>query len=101
MTTILDKAKDLEIIQDLDPNVLGKVMTLEMLNSYALELTKDPKMKQKDICNKIGISQSLFHRYQKDLGTSSFHRSYSNNKRTKAEQVLDIETILETITPDD
>ena len=49
MSKILDKAKDLEIIQDLDPNVIGKVMRLEMLNSYALELTKNPKMKQKDI----------------------------------------------------
>ena len=102
MTFILDRVKDLEIIDNLHPNVLGKVMRLERLNSYALQLTKNPKMKQKDICNKIGISQSSLHRYQKDLGMNSLHRSYNNNKRrTKAEQILDSETILETITPDD
>ena len=102
MTSILDKAKDLEIIQELDPNVLGKVMRLEMLNSYALELTKNPKMKQKDICNKIGVSQSTLSRHQKDLGMSSFHRSYNNNKRrSKAEQILDSEIIIDSITPDD
>ena len=102
MTSILDRARDLEMIDNLDPNVLGKVMRLEMLNSYALELTKNHKMKQKDICKKIDISQSSLHRYQKDLGMSSFHRSYNNNKiRTKAEQPIDSETILETITPDD
>src|SRR5207247_3142549 len=81
--------------------VLGKVMRLDRLNTYMSELTLNPKMKQKDICKKIGVSQSTLSRYQKELGMNSFHKAYNNSTRSKkSEGHIDI-SILDSITPDE
>ena len=76
--TLLEMAPNLQIIDNLDPNVLNKLLKLEKLESYRRELSANPKTKQKDICKNINISQSTISRYQKDLGVNSFHRSYSS-----------------------
>ena len=65
--SIVDKAKELEIISNLNPNVLNKINKLEYVKKYRKEFSKNPNSNQKNICKKIGISQATLSRYTKDL----------------------------------
>ena len=69
---------------NMDPNLLTKHYKLKLMNDFLHIKYQNPKMKQSEISNQLGLSSSIVQRYRNDINMFSPYRIQSNNtnKRT-------------------
>ena len=69
----------------LDPNLISRQNKLNLMADFMRVKYKNPKMKQSQIENQIGLSTSTLQRYRNDIKVLSPYRINPNNtnKRTK------------------
>ena len=70
---------------NLDPNLISRQYKLNLMADFMRLKNENPKMKQSQIPNQIGLSTSTLQRYRNDINMLSTYRINPNitNKRTK------------------
>jgi len=73
-----DKLYKLKLMKNYNNNSNGlnqrKIFKENYINLFMITKLDNPKLKQQQICDKIGISSSTLKRYMNDLGIKSFYR---------------------------
>ena len=79
----------------LDPNLLSRQYKLNLMADFMRVKYENPKMKQFQIANQIGLSTSTLQRCRNDINMLSPYRIQSNNinKRIKKVKILILTTI--------
>ena len=80
---------------NLDANLISRQYKLNLMADFMRTKNENPKMKQSEIANQLGLSSSTLQRYRNDLNMLSPYRINSNNnhKRTKRLKILILTTI--------
>ena len=70
---------------NLDANLLSRQYKLNLMADFMKVKYENPRMKQTEIANQIGLSTSTLQRYRNDINMLSPYRINPNNnhKRTK------------------
>ena len=66
----------------IQPNDLNRVYKLDRCCDFREEKYNSPKLTQKEICKKIGFSDSTIKRYRDDIQMDSPYRRNNNKKKT-------------------
>ena len=77
----------------LDANLISRQYKLNLMVNFMRVNYENPKMKQSEIANQIGMSSSTLQRYRKDINMLSPYRINPNNnhKRTKKVKSTDFD----------
>ena len=77
---------------NLDANLISKQYKLNLLADFMRVKYENPRMKQCEIANQLGMSSSTVQRYRNDINMLSPYRINPNNvkKRTKKAKIDDI-----------
>ena len=70
---------------NLDANLISRQYKLNLMADFMRTKFENPKMKQSEITNQLGLSSSTLQRYRNDINMLSPYRINPNNnhKRTK------------------
>ena len=70
---------------NLDANLISRQYKLNLMADFMRVKYENPKMKQSEIANQLGMSSSTLQRYRNDVNLHSPYRinSSNTNKRTK------------------
>ena len=70
---------------NLDANLISRQYKLNLMADFMRVKYENPKMKQSQIANQLGLSSSTLQRYRNDINMLSPYRNHPNNtnKRTK------------------
>ena len=84
----MNKSFSLQQIQktsNLDANLISRQYKLNLMTDFMRLKYENPKMKQSQIANQLGLSSSTLQRYRNDINMLSPYRIHPNNtnKRTK------------------
>ena len=76
----------------LDANLISRQYKLNLMADFMRVKYENPKMKQLQIANQLGLSSSTLQRYRNDINMLSPYRINPNNvkKRTKKAKIDDI-----------
>ena len=77
---------------NLDANLISRQYKLNLMADFMRVKYENPKMKQSQIANQLGLSSSTVQRYRNDINMLSPYRINPNNvkKRTKKAKIDDI-----------
>ena len=77
---------------NLDANLISRQYKLNLMADFMRVKYENPKMKQSQIANQLGLSSSTLQRYRNDINMLSPYRINPNNvkKRTKKPKIDDI-----------
>ena len=77
---------------NLDANLISRQYKLNLMADFMRVKYENPKMKQSEIANQLGMSSSTLQRYRNDINMLSPYRTNSNNvkKRTQKVKIDDI-----------
>ena len=77
---------------NLDANLLSRQYKLNLMADFMKVKYENPRMKQSEIANQLGMSSSTIQRYRNDINVLSPYRISPNNvkKRTKKAKIDDI-----------
>ena len=77
---------------NLDANLISRQYKLNLMADFMKVKYENPKMKQSEIANQLGMSSSTLQRYRNDINMLSTYRISPNNvkKRTKKAKIDDI-----------
>ena len=77
---------------NMDPNLLTRHYKLKLMNDFMYMKYQNPKLKQSELANQLGMSSSTVQRYRNDINMLSPYRINPNNtkKRTKKPKIDDI-----------
>ena len=77
---------------NLDANLISRQYKLNLMADFMRVKYENPKMKQSQIANQLGLSSSTLQRYRNDINMVSPYRINPNNvkKRTKKAKIDDI-----------
>ena len=77
--------KQIQRTSNLDPNLISRQYKLNLIADLMRVKYENPKMKQSQTANQIGLSTSTLQRYKNDINMLSPYRINPNNinKRTK------------------
>ena len=77
---------------NLDANLITRQYKLNLMADFMRVKYENPKMKQSQIANQMGLSSSTLQRYRNDINMLSPYRINTNNvkKRTKKAKIDDI-----------
>ena len=80
---------------NLDANLLSRQYKLNLMADFMRVKYENPKMKQSDIANQLGMSSSTIQRYRNDINMLSPYRINPNNtrkrpKKTKIDDISDL-----------
>ena len=77
---------------NLDANLISRQYKLNLMADFMRVKYENPKMKQSQIANQLGLSSSTLQRYRNDINMLSPYRINPNNvkKRTKKAKIDDI-----------
>ena len=77
---------------NLDANLISRQYKLNLMADFMRVKYENPRMKQGDIANQLGMSSSTVQRYRNDINMLSPYRINPNNakKRTKKPKIDDI-----------
>ena len=64
---------------NMNPNLLTRHYILKLMNDFMHIKYQNPKMKQSEISNQLGLSSSTVQRYRNDINMLSPYRYQSNN----------------------
>ena len=70
---------------NLDANLISRQYKLNLMADFMRVKYKNPKLKQSELANQLGLSTSTLQRYRNDINMLSPYRLHPNNtnKRTK------------------
>ena len=76
---------------NLDANLISRQYKLNLMADFMRVKYENPRMKQSEIANQLGMSSSTVQRYRNDINMLSPYRINSNNvkKRTKKAKIDD------------
>ena len=63
----------------MNPNLLTRHYKLKLMNDFMYIKYQNPKMKQSQIADHLGLSSSTIQRYRKDINMLSPYRIQPNN----------------------
>ena len=70
--------------ESIDPNSINRLYKLNMMLDFMEIRSNNPRMTQKEICNKIGTSDSTIKRYRNDIDMDSpYNRNNYKKKKPK------------------
>ena len=72
-----------------DPNLKCRQQKLNLMADFLRVKYENPKMKQSQIANQIGLSTSTLERYKNDINTLSPYRINPNNTNKRTEKTSD------------
>ena len=77
---------------NLDANLISRQYKLNLMADFMKVKYENPRMKQSEIANQLGMSSSTLQRYTNDINMLSPYRISPNNvkKRTKKAKIDDI-----------
>ena len=77
---------------NLDANLISRQYKLNLMADFMKVKYENPRMKQSEIANQLGMSSSTLQRYRNDINMLSPYRISANNvkKRTKKAKIDDI-----------
>ena len=77
---------------NLDANLISRQYKLNLMADFKKVKYENPRMKQSEIANQLGMSSSTLQRYRNDINMLSPYRISPNNvkKRTKKAKIDDI-----------
>ena len=77
---------------NLDANLISRQYKLNLMADFMRVKYENPKMKQSEIANQLGMSSSTVQRYRNDINMLSPYRNNPNNvkKHTKKPKIDDI-----------
>ena len=77
---------------NLDANLISRQYKLNLMADFMKVKYENPRMKQSEIANQLGMSSSTLQRYRNDINMLSPYRITANNvrKRTKKAKIDDI-----------
>ena len=77
---------------NLDANLISRQYKLNLMADFMKVKYENPKLKQSEIANQLGISSSTIQRYRNDINMLSPYRISPNNtkKRSKKAKIDDI-----------
>ena len=73
---------------NLDANLISRQYKLNLMAGFMKVKYENPKMKQSEIANQLGISSSTIQRYRNDINMLSPYRINPNNTNKRAKKVL-------------
>ena len=78
---------------NLDPNLISRQKKLNLMADFMRVKYENPKMKQSEIANQLGMSSSTLQRYRDDINMLSPYRISPNNtkKRSKKVKIIDFD----------
>ena len=78
---------------NLDANLISRQYKLNLMADFMRTKNKNPKIKQSEIANQLGLSSSFLQRYRNDINMLSPYRINPNNnhKRTKKVKKTDFD----------
>ena len=71
---------------NLDPNLLSRQYKLNLMADFMRVKCENPKMKQSEIANQLGLSSSTLKRYRNDMNMLSPYRIHPNNTNKRAKK---------------
>ena len=80
---------------NLDANLISRQYKLNLMADFMRVKYENPKMKQSEIANQLGMSSSTLQRYRNDINMLSPYRISPNNvkKRPKKAKIDDIDDL--------
>ena len=77
---------------NLDANLISRQYKLNLMADFMKVKYENPRMRQSEIANQLGMSSSTLQRYRNDINMLSPYRINPNNtkKRTKKAKIYDI-----------
>ena len=72
---------------NLDANLISRQYKLNPMADFMRVKYENPKMKQSEIANQLGISSSTIQRYRNDINMLSPYRINANNTNQRAKKV--------------
>ena len=72
---------------NLDANLISRQYKLNLMADFMKVKYENPKMKQSEIANQLGMSSSTLQRYQNDINMLSPYRINPNNVKKRAKKV--------------
>ena len=77
---------------NLDANLISRQYKLNLMADFMKVKYENPRMRQSEIANQLGMSSSTLQRYRNDINMLSPYRISTNNvkKRTKKAKIDDI-----------
>ena len=77
---------------NLDANLISRQYKLNLMADFMKVKYENPRLRQSEIANQLGISSSTLQRYRNDINMLSPHRISPNNvkKRSKNAKIDDI-----------
>ena len=77
---------------NLDANLISRQYKLNLMADFMKVKYENPRMRQSEIANQLGVSSSTIQRYRNDINMLSPYRISPNNvkKRTKKAKIDDI-----------
>ena len=73
---------------NLDANLISRQYKLNLMADFMRVKYENPKMKQSEIANQLGIPFSTIQRYRNDINMPSPYRNNPNNTNKRAKKVL-------------
>ena len=80
---------------NLDANLISRQYKLNLMADFMKVKYENPRMKQSEIAEQLGMSSSTLQRYRNDINMLSLYRISPNNvkKRTKKAKIDDIDDL--------
>ena len=75
---------------NLDANLISRLYKLKFLADFMRVKYENPKLKQIEIANQLGLSSSTLQRYRNDINMLSPYRIQLNNTNKRIKKVLKI-----------
>ena len=72
---------------NLDANLISRQYELSLMADFVKVKYENPKLKQSEIANKLGLSSSTLQRYRNDINMLSPYRIHPNNTTKRTEKV--------------
>ena len=72
----------------LDANLLSRQFKLSLMADFMRVKYENPKMKQSEIANQLGMSSSTLRRYRNDINMLSPYRISPNNNKKRTKKCL-------------
>ena len=87
--------KQIQKTSNLDANLISRQYKLNLMADFMRGKYENPRMKQSEIANQLGVSSSTVQRYRNDINMLSPYRINPNNtkKRSKKAKIDDIDDL--------
>ena len=73
---------------NLDVNLISRQYKLNLMADFMRVKYENPKMKQSEIANRLGMSSSTLQRYRNDINMLSPYRITPNNTKKRSKKML-------------